>query len=324
VEILPGIHRIEAPLGDRYVALYLVIGDDCALLVDTGVEDSVRVHLREYLRLKGIPAERLRYALNTHADFDHIGGNGPLKELNPEVLLTCGEYDRRLIEDVEALITDRYGEFQHQHGFDETDETKAFIRTVTQVSSIDIGLQGGETFDLGNRRVEILHVPGHSPGHLAVFDPLTNSVMVGDAVLADSVLTAKGEPAFPPTYRDVDSYRATVRTLLALQPDALLTAHYAAAYGPDVIEFLTTTLNYCDIVERVVEETVTTSDEPLTLLEIINRAAHRVGPWPTPARDYLVYPVLGHLEFLEKLHRVSRIEGRHTGDMTRWTGGKAA
>lgn len=324
MEILPGIHRIEAPLGDRYVALYLIMGDDCALLVDTGVEDSIRVHLRDYLRLKGIPADRLRYAVNTHADFDHIGGNRPLKELNPEVLLACGEYDRRLIEDVEALISDRYGEFDHPHGFDETEETKEFIRSVTQVTSIDIGLQGGETFDLGNRRVEVLHVPGHSPGHLAIFDPLTNAVMVGDAVLADSVLTADGEPAFPPTYRDVEPYRATVRTLLALQPEALLTAHYPAAFGADVTQFLTITLNYCDVVERVVEETLTTSDEPLSLLEIIGLSAQRLGPWPTPARDYLVYPVLGHLEFLEKLHRITRIEGRHTGDVTRWTREHAA
>lgn len=318
MEILPGIHRIEAPLGDRYVAMYLVVGADCALLVDTGIEDSVRVHLRDYLRLKGIVADRLRYAVNTHADFDHIGGNGPLKELNPEIVIACGEQDRRLITDVEAMITERYGEFRHQHGFDETQETKEYIRSVTQTVPVDIGLTGGETFELGNRRVTILHVPGHSPGHLAVYDPLTKSIMAGDCVLSNSVLTAAGNPAFPPTYRDLDAYRSTISMLAAYEPEALLTAHYAPALGYAAREFLDVSMNYCDTVTLVISDVLQSSPHPMSLMDIVEKSRTRLGPWDKPASDYLVYPILGHLESLERLKRIERTDSKGSTDPTRW------
>jgi len=37
-EVAHGIHRVEAPLGDRYVCLYLLAGEEAALLVDTGLD----------------------------------------------------------------------------------------------------------------------------------------------------------------------------------------------------------------------------------------------------------------------------------------------
>jgi hypothetical protein len=39
MEVAPGIHRIEADLGERYVCQYLLVGDERTLLVDTGLRD---------------------------------------------------------------------------------------------------------------------------------------------------------------------------------------------------------------------------------------------------------------------------------------------
>jgi glyoxylase-like metal-dependent hydrolase (beta-lactamase superfamily II) len=74
-----GIHRIEAPLGERYVALYVIRGDDCSLLVDTGVDDSIRAHLVPALSALGVDPGHIRYVVNTHSDFDHVGGNAAVK-----------------------------------------------------------------------------------------------------------------------------------------------------------------------------------------------------------------------------------------------------
>lgn len=38
MEIAPRIHRIEAPLGDRFVCMYLFVGTESALLLDTGLD----------------------------------------------------------------------------------------------------------------------------------------------------------------------------------------------------------------------------------------------------------------------------------------------
>lgn len=312
MEVAEGIHRVEAPLADRYVAMYLVVGHDSVMVVDTGLDESVRVHLRDYCAAARIDPARIRYALNTHADFDHVGGNGALREFAPGVLFACGERDRAMIEDVETLIDQRYGEFRHHHGFDETAETQGFIREVCRLLPIDIGLTGGETFDLGGRRVEILHTPGHSRGHLTVYDPLTDSAIIADALLTTSVLTASGQPAFPPTYRYVDSYRATARMLLALNARTLLTSHYPVAVGPAAVEFCEISLAYCDTVERVVLDVLADTDQPLSLLAICRAGAGRLGPWPAGPADYLVYPVLGHLEDLTRRGIVHEVPGAPT------------
>ena len=38
MEVAPGIHRIQTPFGDRFICLYLLVGSEAALLVDTGVD----------------------------------------------------------------------------------------------------------------------------------------------------------------------------------------------------------------------------------------------------------------------------------------------
>lgn len=298
MEIAPGLHRIEAPLGDRYVALYLVVGDRAALLVDTGTAESVETALIPYLDREGIPSELIRYVINTHADFDHIGSNRAVRTHLPNAALVCGEADRALINDLDLMIEERYGQFRGPHGLDETDETKAFIRSITATSPVDLGLRGGEAIDLGERTVEVLHTPGHTLGHLSVYDPATRSLIIGDAVLGESVLTAEGKPAFPPTYRYVDSYRATIRRMRSMALEWLLTAHYPVYQGTAADEFLDVSLAYTDRVEEVVTRTLREAGRPMTLLELVGSTHTLLGPWDTEPATQLVYPVLGHLEVL--------------------------
>ena len=104
MEIRPGLHRVQAPLGERFVALYLLVGDDAALLVDTGVRDSITETLLPYLDAAGIPRERVRWAINTHCDYDHTGGNGALKAAIPSVQILAHDLDAELVESVDRLI----------------------------------------------------------------------------------------------------------------------------------------------------------------------------------------------------------------------------
>lgn len=306
MEILPGLHRIECPIGPRYVALYVIVGKDDILLFDTGFDQSIRETLVPYFKENNLSLNKVRYAINSHSDYDHTGGNGAVKELMPNALICCGERDRPMIEDLQVMIDDRYNEFAQDHGFAESQEAIDFIRTVAFETRIDIGFAGNERIDLGERMVEILHTPGHSWGHLSVLDEQTGTVIIGDAVLGESVLLADGAPAFPPTYRFAEAYRSTIRLLKSYKPSEVLTSHYPRYQGELGLDFLDLSLAYTDRIERICFETLQELGKPTTMLDLIEAAHTRMGPWPDPVYKYLVYPVLGHLEVLESYGKIKR------------------
>ena len=299
-EIRPGLHRIPAPLEQRFVALYLLVGETAALLVDTGVRSSITDTLLPYLDRIGVDRARLRWAINTHCDYDHTGGNGALKQALPELQLMAHRADVPLIEDVQRLIDERYGEFRHSDGFDDPPETTQYLRSVSDLVPVDRALDGGEEFDLGGRRVRVLHVPGHSPGHLAVHDPANRAVMIGDATLGESVLYADGSPAFPPTYRDTDPYLQSLRHFRELEPELLLTAHYPVYEGPGVADFLDASEAYTERIDLIMLDVINTVGRPATTLELVRAAGDRLGPWPAGPLDYSIFPVTGNLERLQQ------------------------
>ncbi len=49
MQVAPGIHRIEAPLGDRFLAMYLLVGNECALVIDTGMDKMPSSYIAPYL-----------------------------------------------------------------------------------------------------------------------------------------------------------------------------------------------------------------------------------------------------------------------------------
>jgi glyoxylase-like metal-dependent hydrolase (beta-lactamase superfamily II) len=316
MEIRPGLHRIPAPLGERFVALYLLVGPDGALLVDTGIRESITETLLPYLDEHGIDRSSVHWALNTHCDFDHTGGNGALKQAMPTVELLVHELDRELTEDVQRLIDVRYGEFREVDGFDDPPETTAYVRSVSDLVPVDRVVHGGEELDLGDRRIRILHVPGHSPGHVAVHDPRNRAVLIGDATLGATVPTADGRPAFPPTYRDVDPYLDSIELFRSLEPELLLTAHYPVYEGAAVAEFLDESEAYTQVIDRVIDERLAAAGRPLTTLELIRSAGSDLGPWAPGALDYAIFPVTGNLERME---RAGDIRSQLIGGVRHWT-----
>ena len=299
MEVAPGLHRIEAPLGERFVCLYLLIGEERALLIDTGVAGTPQAALLPYLATIGVDPRRIAYVLITHADFDHSGGNGDVREMAPDARFLCHELDRPQIESIDRMVVERYGEFAADHGIDESNETKIFMRAQQRDVPIDIGLTGGERIRLGpDWHVDVLHTPGHSRGHLSVYDPRSRSAVIADAALWNAVLTKAGDPAFPPTYRYVDTYIATIHRLQGMPIDTLLTSHYPIARGGGVAEFLGESRAYVDRVDDALRQELARSGDAMTMRELTTALGPRLGMWPDAAGVYLVHPLQGHLERL--------------------------
>ena len=306
MELSPGLHRIECPIGPRYVAVYAIVGSKYTLLVDTGFDDSIRTTVVNYFKEKKLSLDAVKYVINTHSDYDHTGGNKAVRELMPNALICAGERDRAMIENLNSMFSDRYNEFEKEHGFPESKDAKDFMMTVAFETNVDIGFAGNERIDLGGRYVEILHTPGHSWGHVSILDEKSGAIIIGDAVLGNSVLLADGQAAFPPTYRFVEAYRSTIRLLKGYKPSEILTSHYPRYVGQAGIDFLDLSLNYTDLIEQICLDTLKSAGKALTMMELIELSHDRMGVWVDPAYKYLAYPVLGHLEVLESYQKIKR------------------
>lgn len=314
MEVAPGVHRIEAPLGDRFVCVYVLVGGEAVLVVDTGIDSTPYEYVAPYLARIGVEPGRIRYVLNSHADYDHVAGNGSMRELAPQAVLMCHALDRALVEDLERIIRDRYEELGPDHGFYESDEGKAAMRATSRTLPVDLTLSGGEEIRLDvDWQVAIWHTPGHSRGHVTVHDPRSESLIICDAALGYAVLRRDGSPAFPPTYRYVESYMATLQRLQAARPQLLLTSHYPVYAEQEAQAFLAESRAFVERVDAALIAELEQAQGPRTLQELVAALGPRLGEWPQGANAALSQPLIGHLERLTAYGRLRQ------PDRSSWT-----
>jgi glyoxylase-like metal-dependent hydrolase (beta-lactamase superfamily II) len=265
----------------------------------------------------GFDPASLDYLLISHSDLDHQGGNAPMLDASPRAKVICHKLDRPWIESTEALIQGRYSQFEADHGIGYGDEGKNGIRADTLSAPVDITLEGGEEFRLGaDWTVEAVHTPGHTWGHLAVYDPRGKTMIAGEAAIWNAILTEDWQPAMPPTYCYVDTYLATQEHLLAMNIDVFSSAHWPVQRGPNVGDFIRESRNFCLLVEKKLLEFA--AEKPgFTLREAIDTLGPQLGSWPQAANQDFSYGMLGNLDRLSK--RGILTTDRNSQNLTIWS-----
>ena len=124
-EVVPGLQRLVAPLGDRYVCVFIVVGSASAAVIDTGVAGTPAFVLEPALAALEVTTSHI---VVTHADVDHSGGLAGARALAPQALAVCHPLDRPLVDSVDRLIDDRYREFRHDHEIDQSAEFCDWVR----------------------------------------------------------------------------------------------------------------------------------------------------------------------------------------------------
>ena len=311
MEVAAGVHRIDVPLGARIVSLVLFVGKARSLLVDVGLDTTPKVELKQYLDQQQLDPGRIQWAVVTHPDVDHFGGSASLHELVPQVVSIAHRLDAPLIANYATFEARRGDPFRVPWGISESPDGLAWMRSVARERPVEMTVTGGERVDLGEGwEVEILHLPGHSYGHLAVHDPRSNVLAISDAVLGDAVRSQDGLPLFPPTYRYVDSYLQTIGRCDAIAPDLLLTGHYPTMNADSAKEFLAASRAFVERVEEVVSAEIRDAGRGgLTLPEVLARVSPKLGDWPGAGTEVaLAFPVVGHLERMLEYGRIAGAE----------------
>ena len=317
-EIAPGIYRIESALGPRPFAQYLLRGGprERSLLVDTGVVTTPDEVILPALQSLGLAPTDLDYVLISHADVDHFGGNDRLRAAAPRAIFCAPTGDADWIGDRDGILRERYGWYAaHGPGADYDADTKTWLREALGPDvPVDLELAGGERFRLGSAlTVTTLHLPGHSSGHLGLWEPSSRTAIVIDAVLGAGLLDQTGTVIHPPPYFDAAAYEATIRALQNLQPARLLTAHYAVIEGDDVGRFLDLSAAFVARARAAVA-TAVVDEREVTLGGLLTRLGPTLGPFTSMANE-LCGPLRAHLDELVASGQAEEVAG---SDVPAW------
>jgi glyoxylase-like metal-dependent hydrolase (beta-lactamase superfamily II) len=187
------IHTIESmPFAEN---TYVVWQPDHreALVIDPGLEPDA---ILDFLRDRGLTPAAV---LNTHGHADHIAGNEAMKSAFPQAPLLIGVNDAPLLTDAEANLSAPFG-----------------MPIVSPAA--DVLLREGDVVEHAGIRLEVLDIPGHSPGHI-VFVYRDHAVVVfgGDVLFRGSI----GRYDFPGSSGPL-LIRGIRTKLFPLPPDTLV------------------------------------------------------------------------------------------------------
>jgi glyoxylase-like metal-dependent hydrolase (beta-lactamase superfamily II) len=199
--------------------IWHVRGSDRDMLVDSGMGV---VSLRQYVPLV---TEKRCLAVASHTHFDHIGSHH--------------EFEDRWVHAAESHILENSGRKATLSDPYVTDEiftklppepctsTEYAVRSAPATRV----LLDGDFVDLGDRRFEVIHTPGHSPGGIALWEQATGILFSGD-ILYDGPLI---EDCF---HSNPTDYVVSMRRLLNLSPRVVHGGHFPSFDGRRYVELI--------------------------------------------------------------------------------------
>jgi glyoxylase-like metal-dependent hydrolase (beta-lactamase superfamily II) len=224
MRLAPGLHRI----GSDVVNSYLVEDAAGLTIVDAGLPGHWR-ELEQELTQLGYSLDDVRGIVLTHGDTDHIGFAERLRRANG-ILVHVHELDAARARGEVKKPNSSWGPikvrpllrflwYSGRHG-------GLRIPPVREV----VTFTDGEVLDLpGSPR--IIHVPGHTPGSVAVHVQVVDALFVGDAMTTGNVLTGKSGPRPAPFTLDPEGALTSLAKLENVRATWVLPGHGAPWRG---------------------------------------------------------------------------------------------
>jgi len=220
-----GVNAIDADFHREHMAAcYMVEAESEVAFIEVGTNSSTP-RLMKVLESRGWRPEDVTYIIVTHVHLDHAGGAGSLMQLCPNATFLVHPYGARHMIDptkLEAGSRAVYGD-------------ELFDKTYGKLIPIEEHrvrvMEDGDEITFGNRQLRFMDTPGHARHHFCVFDSLTNGWFTGDTFgLSYREFDTKNGafllPTTTPIQFDPEPLKASVRKLIAVEPEFMYLTHY--------------------------------------------------------------------------------------------------
>ncbi|MFA9556691.1 MBL fold metallo-hydrolase [Evansella sp. AB-rgal1] len=207
---------------------FLLMGKEKAILIDTGLGiDNIK---RVTDQLTTLPIE----VITTHVHTDHIGSHGEFEK----IYVHQGDRDW-FVNGIKGLSIEQ---IRKDIGRDITLPTPdTFDPTTYQpFQGEPTGLlSDGDVIDLGNRKLIIYHTPGHSPGHLSVFDETNGYLFTGDLLYDETPIYA-----FYPSTSPVELVNSWEKISVIPNVSKVYGSHNTLGLEPQILEEVKAAITY--------------------------------------------------------------------------------
>ena len=204
---------------------YLILGDEHAILFDTG--PGVRNIKPVVDSLTSLPI----ILMSSHFHYDHVGNH---EEFNTDSRLSSSQLVNQDLSKDNILIPSK-------ESFSFLGRLEGFEAPKIKVKEI---LEEGATIDLGNRKLELISMPGHAESSIMLYDKAANQVFTGDFIYKGSLLATFLSGT------DLEDYLVSTNKLLQqINSETKL-------YGAHTIDFNLPTLTQKDLtdLQKVLEK----------------------------------------------------------------------
>jgi glyoxylase-like metal-dependent hydrolase (beta-lactamase superfamily II) len=210
--VAAGVLAISEPRQYEGVNAFLVLGTDRAVLFDTGlgiapIADVVR-------RLTDLPVT----VVNSHTHFDHVGGNPAFADVrNLDDPFSAANARGEVEKSLDAYARGTLDEAHVCGPLPRGVESREYRNPVWRATGY---LRDGERLELGNRRLEVLVTPGHTPDSICLLDRANGLLFTGDTYYSGEIYLWSPETS-------IADYTASVDRLAGLEPQLtrILPAH---------------------------------------------------------------------------------------------------
>ena len=257
VAALPCVHQIVLPTPwEGFLAQVYLLDTEPLTLIDTGVKwPRSRAALEEAFAALGKKLSEVRRVILTHFHTDHAGQAQSLRDAGAELEVIAHEVEAPFIESPVLrrgqMLENRLALFL-EHGVPrEVIEPYATAErhrlqngpVLSEHTRVDRACRQGDRIACEGLELEVLHAPGHTAGHLVLFEPNSGTLFTGDHIMGADVpftdayyLGDEPDPDDPagrrPRLKGLSGYLDSLRDLQELHPRIILPAHGGIITNP--------------------------------------------------------------------------------------------